>query len=119
MGLVVDLSGKVEGVSGCVDDQVGLLLLIEGIAEDLLGVLVAFEGQVVDVLSIEGSSECGLGILGSLAGLGLGVDEDVVELLELHGVVVELLLGILKAFLGLSNNLLMLLTLVVANLTTL
>lgn len=104
LGSIVDLNGKVESVSGSIDNKVSLLFLVQSVTEDLFGVFVGLEGKVVDVLSVEGSSKGSLGVLGGLAGLGLSVDENVVGFFESLSGKVEFLLGGVEVILGKSNN---------------
>jgi len=99
------LSSKVESVSGSIDHQIGLLLLVQSITEDLFGVFVSFEGKIVDILSIKSSSQSSFGILGSLTGLSLSIDENIVGFFKLLSSDVEFLLSSFKVILGKSNNL--------------
>jgi hypothetical protein len=71
----------------------------------LLGIFVGLESEVIDVLGVEGSSESSFGVLGSLAGLCLSIDEDVVGLLKVLSGNVELLLGSFEVILGDGDDL--------------
>lgn len=102
---IIDLNSKVKGVSGSIHDEVSLLFLVKSVTEDLLGIFVGLEGEVIDVLSVEGSSESSFGVLGSLAGLCLSIDEDVVGLLKVFSGNVELLLGSFEVILGDGDDL--------------
>jgi len=102
---IIHLSSKVESVSGSIDHQIGLLLLVQSITEDLFGVFVSFEGKIVDILSIKSSSQSSFGILGSLTGLSLSIDENIVGFFKLLRSDVEFLLSSFKVILGKINNL--------------